>query len=135
LTQNLLFEDETLPEILAHLIEGQQNEFDTKFDLSVDKYIDWSAISSDAKIHVYRIIQEALQNTNKYSKAKRCCVFLLKTGDKTTIRIWDNGIGFNPGKVKRGIGLKNIKERAKSLNGALKITSSPDKGTTIEIVF
>lgn len=135
LTQNLLFEDETLPEILAHLIEGQQNEFDTKFDLSVDKYIDWSAISSDAKIHVYRIIQEALQNTNKYSKAERCCVFLLKTGDKTTIRVWDNGIGFNPEKVKQGIGLKNIKERAKALNGALKITSSPDKGTTIEIVF
>ncbi|WP_281299301.1 tetratricopeptide repeat-containing sensor histidine kinase [Flavobacterium limnophilum] len=135
LKQNLLFEDETLPEILANLIKAQQNEFNTKFDLSVDKYIDWSAISSDAKIHVYRIIQEALQNSNKYSKAARCCVFLLKTDDKTTIRIWDNGMGFNPEKAKQGIGLKNIKERVKSLNGELKITSSPEKGTTIEIVF
>lgn len=135
LKQNLLFEDETLPEILANLIEAQQNEFNTKFDLSVDKYIDWSAISSNAKIHVYRIIQEALQNSNKYSKATRCCVFLLKNGDKTTIRIWDNGMGFNPKKVKQGIGLKNIKERVKSLNGELKITSSPEKGTTIEIIF
>lgn len=135
LKQNLLFEDKTVPEILANLIEAQQNDFNTKFDLSVDKYIDWSAISSDAKIHVYRIIQEALQNSNKYSKAARCCVFLLKTGDKTTIRIWDNGIGFNPEKVKQGIGLKNIKERAKALNGELKISSNPDKGTTIEIVF
>ena len=135
LKQNLLFEDETLPEILANLIEAQQNEFNTKFDLSVDKYIDWSLISSDAKIHVYRIIQEALQNSNKYSKAKKCCVFLLKTGDKTTIRIWDNGIGFNPEKTKQGIGLKNIKERTKSLNGELKITSSREKGTTIEIIF
>lgn len=135
LKQNLLFEDETLPEILANLIESQQNEFNTKFDLSVDKYIDWSLISSDAKIHVYRIIQEALQNSNKYSQAKRCCVFLMKTGDKTTIRIWDNGMGFNPEKVKQGIGLKNIKERVKSLNGELKISSSPEKGTTIEIIF
>lgn len=135
LKQNLLFEDKTVPEILANLIEAQQNEFNTKFNLSVDKYIDWSLISSDAKIHVYRIIQEALQNSNKYSKAARCCVFLLKTGDKTTIRIWDNGIGFNPKKVKQGIGLKNIKERVKSLNGELKITSSPEKGTTIEIIF
>lgn len=135
LKQNLLFEDKTLPEILANLIALQKNELNTKFDLLVDKYIDWSAISSDAKIHIYRIIQEALQNSNKYSKAVKCCVFLLKTGPKTTIRIWDNGIGFDPEKVKQGIGLRNIKERTKALNGILKITSSSEKGTTLEIVF
>jgi signal transduction histidine kinase len=135
LKQNLLTEDKTLPEILANLIESQQNEFGTKFDLSVDKFIDWSLVSSEAKIHVYRIIQEALQNSSKYSKAKRCCVFLLKTGDKTTIRIWDNGIGFNPEKAKQGIGLKNIKERTKSINGILKISSDEEKGTTLEIIF
>lgn len=135
LKQNLLFDDKTLPEILANLVGLQQNEFGTKFDLSVDKYIDWSLVSSEAKIHVYRIIQEALQNSSKYSKAERCCVFLLKTADKITIRIWDNGVGFNPEKAKQGIGLKNIKERTKVLNGELKITSSPDKGSTMEIVF
>ena len=135
LKQNLLTEDKALPEILANLIKSQQNEFGTKFDLSVDKFIDWSLVSSDSKIHVYRIIQEALQNSNKYSKAKRCCVFLMKTGDKITIRIWDNGIGFNAEKAKQGIGLKNIKERTKVLKGVLKITSSSEKGTTIEIIF
>lgn len=135
LKQNLLFEDKALPEILANLIESQQNEFGTKFDLSVDKFIDWSLVPSEAKIHIYRIIQEALQNSSKYSKAERCCVFLLKTGDKTVIRIWDNGIGFNPKKVKQGIGLKNIKERAEDLGGDLKIISTPEKGTTLEIIF
>lgn len=135
LKQNLLSEDKTLPEILANLIASQQNEFGTKFDLSVDTYIDWASVSSEAKIHIYRIIQEAIQNSNKYSKAERCCVFLLKTGDKTTLRIWDNGIGFNPEKVKQGIGLKNIKERTKALNGVLKIISSAKKGTTLEVVF
>lgn len=135
LQKNLLFEDQTLPEILTNLIEYQKNEFNTKFDLSVDKYIDWSSISSDAKIHVYRIVQEALQNSNKHSKAERCCVFILKTADKITLQIWDNGIGFQPKKTKQGIGLKNIKERTKALNGVLKITSSEAKGTTIEVVF
>jgi signal transduction histidine kinase len=135
LKQNLLTEDKTLPEILTSLIESQQNEFNTQFDLSVDKYIDWSLVTTQAKIHIYRIIQEALQNSKKYSKAERCCVFLLKTGDKITIRIWDNGIGFNPEKAKQGIGLKNIKERTKSINGILKITSDEEKGTTIEIIF
>jgi signal transduction histidine kinase len=135
LQKNLLFEDQTLPEILANLIEYQKNEFNTKFDLSIDKYIDWSSVSSNAKINVYRIIQEALQNSNKYSEAKRCCVFILKTTDKITVRIWDNGIGFNPKKAKLGIGLKNIKVRTIALNGILKITSNAEKGTTIEVVF
>ncbi|MNE93080.1 Sensor histidine kinase ComP [compost metagenome] len=60
---------------------------------------------------------------------------LLKTGDKITIRVWDNGIGFNTEKSKQGIGLKNIKERTKSLNGELKITSEIGKGSTIEVVL
>jgi signal transduction histidine kinase len=135
LTQNLLFEDRSLPEILMSLVESQQNQYNTKFDLSIDKYIDWSAVTSANKIHIYRIIQEAIQNSNKYSQAERCFIMLLKTGDKITIRIWDNGIGFNPEKVKYGIGLKNIKDRTKTLKGELKITSSSENGTTIEIIF
>lgn len=135
LQQNLLFEDTNLPEIIKGLVAAQKNEFNTQFDLSIDKYIDWSKISSNDKIHIYRIIQEAIQNINKYSKAEKAFIFLLKTNDKITIRIWDNGIGFNPEKVKLGIGLKNIKERTKALNGELKITSAIGDGTTIEIVF
>lgn len=135
LTQNLLFEDKSLPEILMSLVKSQQNQYNTTFDLSIDKYIDWSAVMSANKIHIYRIIQEAIQNSNKYSQAERCFIMLLKTGDKITIRIWDNGVGFNPEKVKYGIGLKNIKDRTKILQGELKINSSSENGTNIEIVF
>ena len=135
LTQNLLFEDKSLSEILLSLVDSQQNQYNTKFDLSIDKYIDWSSVTSANKIHIYRIIQEAIQNSNKYSHAERCVIMLLKTADKITIRIWDNGIGFNPEKQKYGIGLKNIKDRTKSLGGELKIISNSDEGTTIEIVF
>lgn len=135
LQQNLLFEDTNLPEIVNKLIAMQQNKFNTQFELIADKYIDWSKISSNDKIHIYRIIQEAIQNINKYSHAAKAIVFLLKTSDKTTVRIWDNGIGFDPKKSKKGIGLKNIQERAKVLNGQLKIISAAGNGTTIEIVF
>ncbi|WP_296685850.1 tetratricopeptide repeat-containing sensor histidine kinase [Flavobacterium sp.] len=135
LQQNLLFEDKTLPEILENLIESQKNVFNTKFYLSIDKYIDWSSITNNNKIHIYRIIQEALQNSNKYSKAEKCCVFIFKTVDTITIRIWDNGIGFNLKKIKQGNGLKNIRERAKAINGMCRFYSNEVKGTTIEIVF
>lgn len=135
LTQSLLFEDKSFPELITNLVESQQNQYNTKFDVSIDKFIDWSTVSSAGKIHIYRIIQEALQNSNKYSKAERCYIMLLKTSNKITIRIWDIGTGFNTEKVKQGIGLKNIKERTKSLNGELTIKSSVGKGTTIEVVF
>jgi len=135
LTQNLLFEDKSFPEIVTNLVESQKNQFNTKFDVSVDKYIDWLSVSSINKIHIYRIIQEALQNINKYSNAERCYIMLLKTGDKITIRIWDNGNGFNLEKVKYGIGLKNIEDRTNALEGKLKIISDIGNGTTIEVVF
>jgi signal transduction histidine kinase len=134
LQQNLFFKDNSFQEAITHLVETQQNEFHTKFDLSIDKYIDWSLVASENKIHIYRIIQEALHNVNKYSKAEKCFVFILKTGDKITFRVLDNGIGFNPDKIKPGIGLKNMKQRTKSLNGKFKI-SSDDEGTTVEIIF
>lgn len=135
LKQNLLFEDKSFPEIVENLVISQTNSFNTKFDLSIDKYINWALISADDKIHVYRILQEAIQNVNKYSKAERCFIMLLKTADALTIRIWDNGIGFNVEKSKKGIGIKNIEERTKALGGSLKISSKINEGTTIEVVF
>lgn len=134
LQQNLFFQDNSFQEAIIDLVNKQQNQFNTKFDISIDKYINWSLIASENKIHLYRIIQEALHNVNKYSKAEKCLVFILKTSDKITFRISDNGIGFNPDKIKPGIGLKNMKQRTKSLNGTLKI-SSDNEGTTIEVIF
>ncbi|WP_348812000.1 sensor histidine kinase [Flavobacterium maritimum] len=135
LSKNLLFEDKSFSELLNNLVESQQSQCDTKIDLSVDKYIDWSKVTSINKINLYRVIEEAIQNTSKYSKADKCYVMLLKNHDKIKIRIWDNGIGFNPESVKQGLGLKNIKERTKELKGELEITSRIGSGTTIEMVF
>ncbi|WP_281228717.1 tetratricopeptide repeat-containing sensor histidine kinase [Flavobacterium aquiphilum] len=135
LSKNSLFEDKSFTEMLTDLLKSQQNQSNTKFDLSLDKFIEWPLVSSANKMHIYRIIQEAIQNCNKYSKAKRCLIIILKTENKITIRIWDNGVGFNTEKARRGIGLRNMKERTNALNGELKITSEIGKGTTIEVVF
>ncbi len=134
--QNSLFvEDSNLPEILAQLVASQQNDSQTQFDLSVDKYIDWNAVSDADKIHLYRIVQEAVQNVHKYARAERCLIMLLKTDGKITLRIWDNGVGFIPEKSRQGIGLRNIRQRVEALKGTLKIASEPGKGTTISVVF
>ena len=135
LQENLNFNDNSIINMITNLVESQKNEWNTKFDCTIDKFINWNQIESEAKMNTYRIIQEALQNVNKYAKAERCIVMLLKTSNKITIRIWDNGIGFNPEKTKKGFGLKNIEERTKAMKGTIKITSKPTEGTKIEIIF
>jgi signal transduction histidine kinase len=74
--------------------------------------IDWARITSLNEINICRIIQEAIQNSNKYSKAEKCYIMLLKTTDKITVRIWNKGEGFNPEELVNGVGLKNIKEKS-----------------------
>lgn len=135
LNENLNFNDNSIINMITNLVESQKNEWNTVFSLSIDKFINWNQIESETKINIYRIIQELLQNVNKYSKAQQCIVMILKTTDKTTIRIWDNGVGFNPEKVKKGIGLKNIQERVTTINGNLEIKSKNNQGTTVEIIF
>ncbi|WP_170826798.1 sensor histidine kinase [Flavobacterium caeni] len=134
--QNSLFvENKGMVAMLSQLVAAQQNDSQTEFDVSVDKYIDWGTVSDAHKIHVYRIVQEAIQNVHKYAQAKRCLVMLLKTDQKITLRIWDNGVGFNPEKAKQGIGLRNIRTRAEALGGVLKISSEPNNGTTVAVIF
>lgn len=135
LNENLNFNDNSLVNMIINLVESQKNEWNTKFDVTIDKFINWNQIESETKMNMYRIIQEALQNVNKYTKAERCVIMLLKTANKTTIRIWDNGIGFDIKKIKKGIGLKNIEKRVIVMSGSLKINSKMGKGTTIEVIF
>ena len=85
----------------------------------------------------YRIIQEAIQNVIKHANAKDCNIEITKfENNELHLTIKDNGVGIDSNKKEsEGIGLKNIKDRAKSLNSRLILTSELGKGTKIEIVI
>ncbi len=127
--------DETFEEVVKKLIELQQNSFGTQFELSVDRGIVWEGISAEVKMHLYRILQETLQNVNKYSKAKHCSIWILKEQQKVKLRIADDGIGFDIQKVKRGMGFKNLNERVAAIHGELVLKTSEGNGTVLEITF
>src|SRR5690554_5525215 len=135
LHNNLFSENKNFNNLLKELVAQQKNEFNTEFDITIDKFIKWDKVSDKQKIHIYRIIQEALQNVNKYAKADKCFVFLLKRKNKIITRIYDNGVGFNTQKVKKGLGFKTFEERKNELKGKLSIKSEEGKGTTVEVVF
>lgn len=135
LVNQQFLKDETFEEVVKKLIELQQNSFGTQFELSVDRGIVWEDISTEVKMHLYRILQETLQNVNKYSKAKHCSIWILKEQDKVKLRIADDGIGFDIERVKRGMGFKNLNERVAKIHGKLVLQTSEGSGTVLEITF
>ncbi|MBI1280100.1 MAG: hypothetical protein GC179_18370 [Anaerolineaceae bacterium] len=83
------------------------------------------------EVAAYRIIQEALTNVTRHSKAQLCTVCLDVEG-AMDIKISDNGIGI-PSKRHAGIGLNSIHERAAELGGSCLITSQPGAGTQVVV--
>uniref|UniRef100_UPI0025F291A3 tetratricopeptide repeat-containing sensor histidine kinase n=1 Tax=uncultured Flavobacterium sp. TaxID=165435 RepID=UPI0025F291A3 len=121
--------------ILRFMITSQKNNFNTGFDAEIDPSIDWDAMNNTYKINVYRIVQEALQNINKYSQAQRAGVEIIRQDNSLNIVVTDNGVGFDPEKAKGGIGLKNLRKRAEALKGILNVNSKIGNGSSIEVVF
>jgi two-component system sensor histidine kinase UhpB len=89
--------------------------------------------SIDISLCLYRVAQEALQNVSKHSHAQAVTVELKDKSDRISLRIGDDGIGFNMRKdMMNGLGLTSMQERVRAIGGTLRIRSSPNSGTTIE---
>lgn len=120
--------------ILTNLFEEQKNLSEsTDLKYTIDQGIIWDKVDNDLKINLYRIIQESLQNINKYAKAKTVLVNLLKDADHLHVTIMDDGVGFDTSKKSKGIGLQNITSRVETCKGTFELKSKPGKGTTITI--
>lgn len=92
--------------------------------------------SKTVELQLYRIIQEALNNTLKHGNANAAKVSLLQTESTIVIEIIDNGSGFNVEEKlssPKSFGLHSLFQRAKSISSSLTIASS-NKGTCIQII-
>jgi signal transduction histidine kinase len=136
LTHSSFLDDSDFNILLSSLIESQKEISSTKFNLLIDETFDWKNIQNIYKINLYRIIQEAIFNINKYSKAKNCNIKIQKIGKNLLkLSVTDDGVGFDLINVKKGIGLKNIKERADSLRGQFELKSKIGEGSEVIILF
>ncbi len=95
--------------------------------------------SAELPIHLeeglYRIIQEALNNTLKHAAATSITIHITIRPTETTVQISDDGIGFERDDVYRlgGLGLESIRERVENMGGTLRIKSAIGQGTHITI--
>jgi len=117
---------------LNSLIDKFQNSSEIEFNVDIDEEpIDTPHAIA---IAVYRVAQEWLTNVLKHSSADNVKVALHREGTKLALEISDNGTGFDPQTVKKGLGLKGIEERASMIGASLKITSNPGEGAEIKLI-
>jgi signal transduction histidine kinase len=123
--------------IINSLIESQTKINKAKIKLIITDDIDWDILSNMAKINLYRILQEALQNINKHANASNILVHFRKdTKGNLLFNVEDDGVGFDiKDKKKKGIGTKNIVERVQQCSGTIDIKSENGKGSKIIITF
>ena len=120
--------------IVNNLLEEQAKINPAKLNALIGENVDWDLLSNTTKINLYRILQECLQNINKYANAKNIKVeFRKDKKGNLALNITDDGDGFEVDKKSRGIGLKNIVTRTHESDGIIEIKSAPGKGTRITI--
>ncbi|MFZ5922899.1 MAG: sensor histidine kinase [Chloroflexota bacterium] len=95
-------------------------------------------ISPPAKIALFRVAQEALNNIVKHAQASEVHIALSYETDVVRLKVRDNGRGFllrsvNQGQGRISLGLAGMEERANLLGGSFNIVSSPGEGTIIQV--
>ena len=92
-------------------------------------------LTSTALVHLYRLIQEALNNILKHSNASVVMLEIKIEKAQVRVQLDDNGNGFDTRIHKAGMGLNGMEERAKLIRGKFHLTSAPGEGTQIRILI
>jgi len=96
-------------------------------------------LPAGTELALYRILQEALNNVERHARARQVTVQLKKSGGFVQLIIKDDGSGFDPDritagrKIKGGLGLLSMRERAAYVGGVFKVKSARGAGTVIEV--
>ncbi|MDA7658004.1 sensor histidine kinase, partial [Verrucomicrobia bacterium] len=126
---------------LDKAIQGMLNQIADASAISIEHEIEPipKDLSSELQINLYRIIQEGMNNSLKHAEATQMIVTLLVSDRAVTLRIKDNGCGFDADAEKtresHGFGLSGIRERSTMFNGTSELITAPGNGTEWIIRF
>jgi signal transduction histidine kinase len=123
-------EEEGLLRALQKRLDSVEQRSGVKSELNVTGDLKLSPVMEEG---LYRIAQEALNNSLKYSSAQKVTIDINFADEKIEMEVSDDGEGFDVESVleRGGIGLTNMQERAVKLGGNLQVFSTPGKGTNI----
>ena len=106
-------------------------------ELAVDLEIDPATrLAPDEQIEIFRIVQEGLGNVRRHANATRADVVVgRRPSGERFVAIEDDGEGFPPDAPTGGQGLRNMRDRASSIDGGFSVRSTPGLGTALEVVL
>lgn len=84
-------------------------------------------------IHLYRVLQEALNNVARHSKSTRAAVRVRFLAETVVLEVEDDGVGFGNIKESRGLGLTSMRERAELLNGSIEFLERSGGGALVRL--
>ncbi|MBM4294690.1 MAG: response regulator [Deltaproteobacteria bacterium] len=134
-----ILEDLGLEAALKYLFDGFNQYYDVKYSLELEDLN--NLFPPEAQITIYRIFQEVLTNISKHAHATQVKISIGQENDNVTLRVKDNGAGFDVGQAlarkapERGLGLAALDERARMLGGSLQVWSETGKGARITVVI
>jgi hypothetical protein len=101
-------------------------------ELEIDPAI---KLGPDEQIELFRIVQEGLANARKHAGAVHAWVEIGERSGGRFVALRDDGTGFDADEAATGQGLRNMRERAASIGGALTLSSAPGSGTALEVLL
>jgi len=90
-------------------------------------------VETSAGVHIYRVLQEALNNVSRHSGASEAWIGLRFSTEALELEVEDHGKGFVAEKLQRGIGLVAMRERAELVGGTLAISPGAKGGTRVRL--
>ena len=124
----IALQEKGLPTLLKEYIFEWENRNDSIVHLTIQNE---RSLPLETEQAVYRVIQEALANIARHSKAKRVDISLVYSIDLLHITITDDGRGFDMEQKAKGMGFRSMRERIGSIRGTLQIQSAPGQGTRV----
>lgn len=104
-----------------------------KYKIHIQQEEDLPTLGNDKPIILFRMIQEIINNIIRHAAADTIHLDTRKENSNLVIKVRDNGKGFDTDKNSGGVGLQNLKNRARMINADLSINSEFGKGTTVTI--
>jgi signal transduction histidine kinase len=117
---------------LRRYVEVLTSDGELDVELDVDRQV---RLAPDEQIEVFRIVQEGLGNARRHAEARHVAVAISHRAGRRVVSVRDDGRGFDEDKAPVGQGLQNMKLRAEAIDGELSLSSTPGRGTAIEVVL
>lgn len=126
---------------LAATLDKHAQDFRERTGTNLELEVDPEAASfldTADLTHLFRLVQEAMQNVEEHSHAERAWVVLAQRDGKMHLEIGDDGCAFTPQRVAEAqadghLGLLGMRERAELLGGSFELNADPGKGTIIRV--